>query len=61
MERGDGEMTRYHVIFTYRVNKESPINIERNNVCFNSARDEIYSRLLRAVLLYKVYEEKNNN
>ena len=60
-EWGDGGLPKYFVIFTYRVNKESPISVDRNNVCFNSACDETYSKLLRTVLLYKVYEEKKNN
>ena len=61
MEREDGDTTIYYTIFTFRINNESNLNIERSFTVFNSACDEICSKLLRAVLSYEVYERLKNN
>ena len=55
------EMIDYYVVFTFRINDESKLNIERSFTGFNSVSDEICSKLLRAVLSYKVYERSKNN
>ena len=68
MDKDDGYFVRerpdvkyYYVVFTYRINEGSKLNIERSFIVFKSARDEICNKLLRAVLSHKVYARSKNN
>ena len=56
--RYEPEMIIYYVVFTFRINDESKLNIERSFTGFNS--DDISSKLFRAVLSYKAHEEIKN-